>query len=298
MHHPNPLDIAVHGATGVQGAAIVRRLLRDGHHVRAVARYREQSPELPRGCEPVVAGLGDAQALARAYAGADAVVVQLPGTFDETALRQAEHLAEALLSSRVPRVVFNTSGPSPSEPVGIPYIDARLVLREALECGTFDLTVVGPMGPYMENLVAPWSAPLVRDGILAYPLPAEAPVPWVALADLAEQIAAAIGGDVSQPVLVCGPRPLTGDEAAAALGRGLGRPLEWKTIEPREFGEMMRPYTGDEFADGIAGLYAAMAAGPPPPAPDPALVRAGQTELEAWARGQAWDRHELLAATG
>jgi len=36
--------IAVHGATGTQGAPVVRRLLADGHRVRAIGRDPEGDP--------------------------------------------------------------------------------------------------------------------------------------------------------------------------------------------------------------------------------------------------------------
>ncbi|MEV6324329.1 hypothetical protein AB0M45_24545 [Nocardia sp. NPDC051787] len=45
-------------------------------------------------------------------------------------------------------------------------------------------TVDGPARTYMENLAAPWSAPLVRARQVAYPLPGDLPVPCVALDDL------------------------------------------------------------------------------------------------------------------
>jgi hypothetical protein len=49
---------------------------------------------------------------------------------------------------------------------------------------------------------------------------------------------------------------------------------------------MIRRHTSDEIADGVAGLYAGMAQGPPPPAPDPARLRRGRSDLETWARAQ------------
>src|SRR4051812_13422701 len=96
------LTVAVHGATGIQGAPVVRRLRADGHRVRGLSRSGEYAVDL-----------ADARSLECAYAGVDAVVLQLPLVFDETALRQADAAAAAVVRSGVPRVVFNTSGPRP-----------------------------------------------------------------------------------------------------------------------------------------------------------------------------------------
>ena len=282
MTNTHPLVVALHGATGTQGTPVARRLLRDGYRVRAVVRH----PERADGCEPYAADLARAGDLARAYAGADVVVVQLPLVFDETAIVQAEQVADALQRSGVRRVVASLGGPTPPGPVGIPYLDARTMLVQALEAGPFAAAIVEPLTPYMDNLGAPWSAPLVRDGVLAYPLPAEAPVPWVALDDVADRIVAAVTDDEQGRLPICGPEPLTGEQTAAALARALARPVRWKTVGAAEYGEMMRPHTGDEVAAGVAGLYAALAQSPRPPAPDPALVHVGRTDLESWARGR------------
>src|SRR3954447_3352091 len=183
-----PHLVAVHGATGIQGAAVARRLLRDGHRVRAVARRPDGAP----GCEPFAADLLPADALSSAYSGVDAVVVQLPLVFDDSALRQAECVAQALWRSGVRRVVVNAGGPVAPAAVGMPYIDARVALLAALDGGPFAVTVIEPIAPYMENFCTPWSAALLRDGVLAYPLPADVPIPWLALDDVADAIAAAL----------------------------------------------------------------------------------------------------------
>jgi uncharacterized protein YbjT (DUF2867 family) len=282
------MTIVLHGASGVQGAPVARRLLRDGHRVRAAVRHPDRAPA---GCEPFPTDLTDPAALDRAYAGADAVVVQLPNVFDDTAIRQAEAVAAALGRSQVLHVVFNAGGPTGGR--GLPYLEARTMLAKALEQGPFTAAIVEPLAPYMENLSAPWSAPHVNAGELAYPLPAEAPIPWVAIDDVAGRIADAVKAGEHGKLPICGPGPLTGGQAAAAVGAALGRPVRWRSVTPAEFGDRMRPYAGDGMADGVAALYAAMHAAPRP-APDPTRLRVGGTDLGTWAARQAWG--EALAA--
>lgn len=134
----------------------------------------------------------------------------------------------------------------------------------------------------------------MREGVLRYPLPAEAPIPWVALDDVADHIVAALTDDEPGPVLVAGPQALTGPEVAATLASAQGRPLRWQTIDPVQYADLLRPHTGDEIADGIAELYSTT--GGPPPAPDPKLLRCGRITLDSWARTQAWDQDKAPAA--
>jgi uncharacterized protein YbjT (DUF2867 family) len=277
------LTITLHGASGTQGAPVARRLLAAGHRVRAAVRWPELAPP---GCEPFPADLCDPDGLDRAYDGADAVVVQLPLVFDRTAVVQAETVARALTRAGVDRVVFNPGGPTGA--TGLPYLDARTMLAEHATA------IVEPLVPYMDNLGTPWSAPRVQAGVLAYPLPAEVPIPWLALDDVADRIADAVTGGERGKLPICGPSPLTGGQAAAVVAEALGRPVRWQSLTPAEYGDTLRPYVGDAAADGIAGLYTAMHAAPRPPAPDPARLRVGATELGTWARRQAWE--ESVAA--
>jgi uncharacterized protein YbjT (DUF2867 family) len=282
--------VVVHGATGVQGSPVVRRLLAAGHRVRAAVRD-VSAPGLPEGAEPVFADLSVPASLTDAYAGADAVVVQLPLAFAaDTAVPQAEAVLAALKGSGVPRAVFNTGGPPAFEPTGVPFLDARALLAAELP-GVVDVAaVVGPAFTYMENLAAPWSRPRVAAGEIAYPLPAELPVPWLALDDLAGVIVGLVTDPAPPPLrIVAGPRALTGDEAAAELAAALGREVRWRTVEPDEYERMLAPFTGDEAAAGVAAAYTPPPPGtPPPPAPDPAVIRTGTTTLREWATRQDW----------
>ena len=168
------------------------------------------------------------------------------------------------------------------------------MLAQALADGPCAAAIVQPLGQYMENMCAPWSAPAVRAGVLAYPVPVEAALPWVAIDDVAERIADALDGREEGDLPICGPEMLTGDQAAAALATALGRPVRYQQITPAEFGDMVRAAAGDAFGDGIGELYAAMLSAGPPPAPDPERLRIGPTALADWARRQDWG--EALAA--
>jgi uncharacterized protein YbjT (DUF2867 family) len=277
--------VVLHGATGTQGRALLHGLLTAGHHVRAVAR-RPSPSAAGRAVQPVAADLLDLDALTAAYAGADAVVIQLPINFDDDAPRQAETVLAALAKAGVRRAVFNTAGGlPPATPIGVPFVDARVRLAAGLPDVVEHASVIGPAGPYLENIIAPWSRPLIRDrGELRYPIPAEAPIPWSAAADLATAIAELTVAAAPAPArIVAGPALLTGPELAAVVTPAAGRPVRWHTIDPAEYARMLTPHLGAAAAEGIASVYTA-----PAPAPDPALVTRGETTAAAWAAGQTF----------
>lgn len=287
----NQRTVVVHGASGAQGAPVARRLQREGWRVAGVARG---PGGLPDHVVPVRADLGDPAALAAAYEGADAVVVQLPLEFDPAVIAaQVDHVVAAVRRAGVTRVVLNASSPLPPGEIGIPFVDGRVRLARELAASVPATTVVAPVFAYMENLAIPASARRLRErGELAYPVPAAFPMPWLAADDLAATVADLLaapapvppgttpGGVVPGVRLVAGPEALTGPAAAERVGGALGRPVTWVTIDHTEYEAMLRPHLGTEAAAGIAGFYASPPPGSAPPGPEP--VR-GPTTLAAWA---------------
>ena len=201
------MTIAVHGATGSQGAPVAALLTAAGHDVRPVSRASG-------------ADLLDRASLEAAYAGADAVVLQLPLVYDARALTMGHNAARAAEAAGVRHLVVNTGGPFGHEPIGVPYIDARHRAASA------DVPLVTLLQPttYLENLSAPWST--VRDGVVAYPRPAEAVVQWVATEDVALAVAARARGADRRPLRPAG-RGARRDAAGRRAGGGAraARPL-------------------------------------------------------------------------
>ena len=272
----NTKTIAVHGATGSQGAPVAALLTAAGHRVRPLSRASGVD-------------LLDRASLEAAYDGVDAVVLQLPLVYDERALQMGENAARAAEAARVAHLVINTGGVLPPGPIGVPYIDARL---RAAAADVQRVTVLQPTTTYMENLSAPWAAARIsRDGVVAYPVPPEVPLRWVAIADVAIAVERAISREVAGWFALPG-EPLTGHELVDVLGRAIGRGLRWETIAPRELADLLRPFLGDHAADGTAAVYEMIAAAPPAPAPDagPAREALGWAPrgIEAWASEISW----------
>lgn len=233
----------------------------------------------------------DGEALAAVYAGADAVVLQLPLLFEAEAKAQAEAILHAVGKAGVQKIVMNTGGPvPPKEPIGVPFVDARVLLWAELPNVAKDVALVGPARTYAENLAAPWSAPLVAEGEVRYPLPAEAPIPWVTVDDVAAVVAERVTGEGATAQLVAGPADLTGEQVAEAISSAMGRKVRWRTIAASEYEQLLLPYLGAPAAAGIAASYEPSTPGPNP---DSAMIRRGQTTLRHWATQQNWTGSDL-----
>ena len=116
----------VTGATGVVGSALVGRLARDGHRVRALVR--QPGAPLPQGVTPVAGDLDDADALRRGLDGADAAVhlaaqlhvnnpsPDLAALYRRVNTEGTERLAALAAAAGVDRVVYASTisvyGPS------------------------------------------------------------------------------------------------------------------------------------------------------------------------------------------
>jgi uncharacterized protein YbjT (DUF2867 family) len=273
---PNRQVVAVHGATGTQGARVAARLAGAGYDVRPLSSRN--------------ADLTSVESLLAAYQGVDAVVVHLPQVFDPVTLVQSESVVAALAKAGVARAVFNPGMPLPPGEVGLAFVDARVAMARQIAEAVPTASVIGPAGPYLENLTQPWSVRrIVTEGEVAYPLPEIAPVPWVTLDDIGDLIAATLGApEPAQLQVVSGPEPMTGSRLAAAVGEAVGRELRYVEIAADEFRRRLEPVVGPEAAAGIASFYDQPADSPAPPLLPPTVAHAGPTSVARWASVQDW----------
>lgn len=233
--------VAVFSASGRPGLAQVRQLRRGGYAVRAITRQTRPIPAF-EGIEVVAADLNDPPSLERACAGADAVFFTSP-TFTERdrAVLHASRVAEAAVSAGVGRLVYNTTSWHPDAPIGVPTMDIAYEKTAALQATGVPLTVVRP-SLFMDNLLTRWVKPyLLEWGEFSYPHRPDLDVSWICLDDVARVMIATLGSDdlVGEILDVGGPETLTPPQVAALLGEVLERPVVYRRISPREFGERM-----------------------------------------------------------
>lgn len=143
--------IAITGATGFVGSAVLDAALADGHKVRALAR-RDQTARA--GVEWVRGDLGDTAALAALVEGADAVIhvagltnTPDPATFEAANVTGTANVIAAMKQAGARRLVF-VSSLSARMP-GLSAYGASKAKAEALvEATGLDWTTVRPPGVY------------------------------------------------------------------------------------------------------------------------------------------------------
>lgn len=143
--------LAITGATGFVGSALLDAALAEGHQVRALAR-REQAPRA--GVEWVRGDLGDTGALAALVAGADAVVhvagltnTPDPAQFEIANVTGTAHVIAAMVEAGVRRLVL-VSSLAAREPKLSAYGASKARAETLVEASGLDWTIVRPPGVY------------------------------------------------------------------------------------------------------------------------------------------------------
>jgi NAD(P)H dehydrogenase (quinone) len=290
----NKETVLVYGATGAQGAPIVARLGVDGYAVRGISRNGTGHENAS--FQNVRADLDDAKALEQASRDVAKVVFMLPLSFDvDQTARWTENAISAAAKAGVELFVFNTSAPVPDIAPGVAAIDLKVRAERIVKDADVPSIILRPT-IYLGNLLAPWSAPsIVRDHVLAYPLPADIAVAWTSWDDVAEAIARLL----QRPELagstfdLGGPEALDGEALAKALGQGMGEDLHYASIPLPAFEAGLTQAMGPDVGREIARLYGWFAGD--------GRSHTGQTgeaatrvlglslvTAEAWARKQDW----------
>ena len=247
--HPAPLTVAVTGATGLIGTALVARLRTQGHTVRRLLRSsREAGPDDVRW--DVSSGALPAQALA----GADAIV-HLAGepiahrwtearkrAIRESRVRGTEQLATAVLAmDQPPRVLLSGSavgyygdrGDTPVDESSAPGADflagvcveweraAAAVADAGVRLVTMRTGIVlSPNGGALARLL-----PVFRLGGGGRIGSGTQWMSWIGLHDHVRAMEHALSTDAMRgPANLVAPNPVTNAEFATTLGRVLARP--------------------------------------------------------------------------
>ncbi|WDT73993.1 MAG: NmrA family NAD(P)-binding protein [Candidatus Manganitrophus sp.] len=280
------------GATGHTGRAIVEKLLAEGKPVRAVARNAEHlKPLAAKGAEPFVGSLEDADAMARAFSGAEGVYTLVPTPLTAPDVRASQNrvgeaLATAIAKARVPFVVnLSSVGAHLSEKVGpvkgLHDVEQRFNRLEGVNVLHLRPTF------FMENFLM--NVPMIKNmGIHGTPMKPDIAVPLIATKDIAAEAAERLlrldfkGKSVKE---LLGPRELTMTEVTAILGRAIGKPslpyiqFPYEDAEKAMIGMGLSP----DVARGYIEMYRAFNDGIMKPTEKRSAKNTTPTSFEAFA---------------
>jgi len=279
--------VLVGGATGRFGG-IADLLLARGHAVRAATRDPAR-PEAARlasaGAEIVRADFEDADSLAAAAAGMDAVFAS--GSAHRVGPRGEErhgrNLADALSAASTPHLVF-VSGAGADRHTGVAVLDAKWAVERRIAELRLPATVIAPVY-LMENLFNPWNLAAIGSGVLPTPVPPALRLQQVATSDVLALSVLAIehpDGLAGERIEVASDAP-TGEEAASVLSALLGRGLTARQVD------------GPGLPPGLAALFAWLEHHPSPV--DIGALRRRFPGI-AWHSFGAWSRGQQSRLTG
>lgn len=145
--------IVVTGATGLQGGAVSRQLLKEGWRVRGLTRDPESQKAkalAAAGAEVVQADMGDPASLRAALEGAYGVYsVQNPFIGGPDAeVRQGKNVGDAAKERGVQHLVYGSAGTG-KKGTGVPSWETKLLVEEHLKGLGLPLTILRPMA-FME----------------------------------------------------------------------------------------------------------------------------------------------------
>jgi uncharacterized protein YbjT (DUF2867 family) len=255
--------ITVLGATGNIGTALVHHLLKQGHHVTAVARPSARLDALHQAGAAIQAGdAHDAAFLTRALTGADAAFLMIPPNVTAPDVlghmrRVGEATAQAVRAAGLPLAVHLSSigaeQPAGTGPVvGLYHQEARLNALEGLK--------VAHLRPayFMENLLA--NVGMVQHmGIIGSATRPDVAFPMVATQDIAAKAAELLGAaslENQSVYYLLGPRDYSMQEATAILGQAIGRP-ELPYV-PFPYADAKQGMMGAGLSENMADLYIEM----------------------------------------
>ncbi|GGF11328.1 NmrA family protein [Aliidongia dinghuensis] len=283
------------GATGKAGRATVAALRANGAAVRAVVRDLARAEGLSAlGCEIAVADLNDPAALRAAFEGATAAQIICPVPFraDDPAAemrRTIDTVAGALAAAAVPTVLaISDYGAELAAGTGVTLAFHHMEVR--LSALPASLTFLRS-AEHMQNWVRV-IAVAAETGIL--PMlhhPVTKRFPTISAPDLGPIAAALLttpadgtGVDGAGPRIIHaeGPRRYTAEDAAAALGRIVGRPVVARELPRAQWmATLERGGLSPGYAALVSELYDAHNAGQIDAEAGVGELRRGTTDLSA-----------------
>lgn len=230
----NDKIVLITGATGKQGGAVARELLRHGgFKIRALTRKSDSdaAKELAKlGAEIVVGDLDNADSLATALTGAWGVF-SVQNTWEagvEKEEEQGKRLAKLARDKNVEHFVYSSVG-SAQHKTGIPHFDNKWRVEDTVRGLKFPSHVIVRPVFFMENLLAPWT--LAGDK-LQLGIKPTTKLQMVATEDIGKLGALAFtkAGDLRGAEIDLAGDSVTGPEAATILGDALGKKLEFVQV--------------------------------------------------------------------
>jgi uncharacterized protein YbjT (DUF2867 family) len=259
--------VLVTGATGRQGGAVVRHMLRKGWKLRALTRNASShaAQELARSDVELAAGdLEDPASLEKAVRGVYGIysVQDFWAVGAKREVQQGKNLADAAKKIGVRHFVYSSVGGA-ERSTGIPHWESKWEVEKYIRSLGLPATVLRPAA-FMETYYIDQVEIGILKGKLADPIRAEKSYQTIATDNIGAFVALAFERPddfIGKEQEIAGSE-LTNPEAAKVFGRVLGRPVKFQKLPlplvrlvlGKEFYLMSRWFNEAGFKADIPGL--------------------------------------------
>ena len=259
--------VLVAGATGRQGGAVIRHMLRNEWKLRALTRNPNApaAQELTRqGVEVVQGDLEDPASLERAARGVYGVysVQDFWSVGVKREVQQGKNVADAAKKSGVEHFVYSSAGGAERNS-GIDHFESKWEVENYIRRLGLPATMIRPVA-FMENYYIDQVEIGILKGKLMDPIRADKPYQTIATNDIGAFVAFAFDRPkefIGLELEIAGSE-LTNPEAAQVFGRVLGKRVKFqklpmlmvRLILGKEIYQMFRWFNQAGFKADIAGL--------------------------------------------
>ena len=289
MSHADKI-ILVSGATGKQGGAVLKYLVRDGWRIRALTRNPRGSSaqEFSKtGVEVVQGDMDDVESLKRAMKGAHGVY-SVQDYWTVGAKREVQHgknMADAARTAGVAHFVYSSVGGAERK-TGIPHWESKWEIENYIRKLGLPATMLRPVA-FMENYYVEAVEIGILKGKLADAVRGDKPYQTIAVDNIGAfgALAFARPNDFIGVGLEIAGSELTNIQAAEVFSHVLGKPVKFQRIPlplvrgmmGKEFYQMFRWFNEAGFKADIPALKTRF--------PEVSLL-----DLEAWLRQEGWQK--------
>jgi uncharacterized protein YbjT (DUF2867 family) len=237
--------ILVSGATGQQGGAVVKALLKDGHQVVGITRNVE-SPKAKalaeQGVEMVSVDFTDKDALVEIMKNVDTVFSMTTPFQDglDKEIEQGKSMATAASEAGVGHFIFNSVADA-DRATGIPHFDSKYEVEKHIAALKLNYTIVGPTY-FMDNMMF-FNMDGLKEGVLRVAMPADRKLQQIAVEDIGKFVGVVVNereNMFGKRINIAGD-DLSGEEAAAILSKVTGREIRYEGFSP----EMVKEHSED-----------------------------------------------------
>jgi uncharacterized protein YbjT (DUF2867 family) len=230
-------QILVTGATGQQGGAVIRHLLRTGQKIRILTRQPKKADSLKNsGIEVVQGDLTDRVSLDKALKGIRKMfLVTTPYELGMDAeVKQGITAVDAANDAGIEHLVYSSVG-SAHRNTGIPHFETKWQVEQRIRELGLKNTIFRPVF-FMDNFGSPWLLPMLKSGAVSMLMHPDRKLAMVAVDNIGAYAAAAF---LNPDKFIGEAIELAGDEltipaALNMISRTSGKEFEFQTLSNQE----------------------------------------------------------------